>query len=66
MIFFLLKASVSRVNRRSCIRHVRLARSRWLVEMRSGFGLPMISFVVIETTRADGLNQSGPSVVAAE
>ena len=63
---FLLNPLVRRVNRRSCIRTVRLARSIWLVEMRASFGRPLMSLAVVETTLADGRNQSGPSVRGGE
>ena len=43
---FLLKPLVRRVNRRSCIRTVKLARSMWLVEMRESVGLPLMSLRV--------------------
>ncbi len=52
----LLKALVSRVNRRHSIRTVRFWRSTWLVEITSGNGLPeMRSFRKMKNVQSSPL-----------
>ena len=58
---FLLNPFVRRVNRRSCIRTVRLARSMCDVEMRDIFGLPLMNLAVVDTTLAGGRAGAGGS-----